>query len=108
MLKTLFLFLLIFSFIIVNNKEENIRTFRRHEMRKTENITIKQDNISIQFDSKYDNKTDMWYYFYIIENIKNLNSFSFPDLNCTYELYGRNNNLLKIIYENESHNKTLL
>ena len=34
-----------------------------------------------------------------------MNLFSFPDLNCSYELYGKNNNSLKIIFENEVINK---
>ena len=107
MLKTLIFFLSIISISITisSNLEENIITFRRYSMRKTENITTKYNNISIQFDSKYDKKNDMWYYIYIIENLKNLNLFSFPDLNCTYELYGANNNTLKIIFKNEIINK---
>ena len=93
MIKTLFLFLSIISINIINanNLEEN--------------ITTKYNNISIQFDSKYDKKNDMRYYIYVIENLKNLNLFSFPDLNCTYELYGANNNSLKIIFKNEIINK---
>ena len=107
MLKTLLFFLSIISISITisNNLEANIITFRRYSMRKTENITTKYNNISIQFDSKYDKKNDMWYYIYVIENLKNLNLFSFPDLNCTYELYGANNNSLKIIFKNEIINK---
>ena len=107
MLKTLLFFLSIISISITisNNLEENIITFRRYSMRKTENITTKYNNISIQFDSKYDKINDMWYYIYVIENLKNLNLFSFPNLNCTYELYGPNNNSLKIIFENKIINK---
>ena len=105
MLKTLLLFSSIIIVIIANNIEENIITFRRFAMRKTENIPTKYGNINIQFDSKYNNKNDSGYCFYLIENIRNLNLFSFPDFNCTYELYGKNNNSLKIIFKNEIINK---
>jgi hypothetical protein len=46
-------------------------------MRKTENMITKYDDICIQFDYNYDNKTDMWYSFYIVENNKHLNLFFF-------------------------------
>ena len=105
MLNTLFLFLSITCMIITNNIEENIITYRYLPRRKIENIPTKYGNINLQFDYKRDQKTDIYYFFYIIENIKNLNLFSFPDFNCTYELYGENNNSLKIIFKNEMINK---
>ena len=49
MIKTLFLFLSIISINIINanNLEENIITFRRYAMRKTENIITKYGNINM-------------------------------------------------------------
>ena len=107
MLQLLFLFLsIIVNSYIASNSEENIITFRRWSGRKTQNISTKYGKINLRFDSYYDNITDTYYAFYLIENIKNLNLFSFPDLNCSYEIFEKNNsNSLKITFPNEILNK---
>ena len=98
-----FLLLSIFDILLAfKNKDENIITFRRYSGRKTTNITTRYGNINFRFDS---NRTNISIAYYIIENIKNLNLFSFPDFNCKYEIYGKNNDSLKIIFENEVINK---
>ena len=107
MFRLLFLFLsIIVNIYIASNIEENIITFKRLSGRKTQNISTKYGKINLRFDSYYDNITDTKYAFYLIENIKNLNLFSFPDLNCSYEIFGKNNsNSLKITFPNEIVNK---
>ena len=107
MFRLLFLFLsILVNIYIASNIEENIITFKRLSGRKTQNISTKYGKINLRFDSYYDNITDTKYAFYLIENIKNLNLFSFPDLNCSYEILGKNNsNSLKITFPNEIVNK---
>ena len=107
MFRLLFLFLsIIVNIYIASNSEENIITFRRWSGRKTLNISTKYGKINLRFDSYYDNITDTKNAFYLIENIKNLNLFSFPDLNCSYEIFEKNNsNSLKITFPNEILNK---
>ena len=89
MLITLIIFFAINIIFISCNKNKNIITFLYSALRKTENITTKYDNINLRFFTNQSEKTKIWYSNYIIENIKNLNLFSFPNFNCTYKIYGK-------------------
>lgn len=91
------IFLLSFSLIkilITCNKIENIIEIL-YLPRKSQNISTKHGPITFQI--YYDFNT-----YCNIDGIKDLNLFSFPNYNCTYKLYGENNNSLQIILEHDS------
>ena len=94
----IFLLLQLITICIICDNQENIIIIPYHPMRRPENISTKYGQIPMQI-SFYDDG-----YFYI-NNIKNLNLFSFPDYNCTYELYGDKNDSLKITIKQDSLGK---
>ena len=100
LLISILLFLIIKDYICHINKENMIK-IPDFGFLKALNITTKYGDINFQFQISTNDKTDHLDAFYITENLKNLNLFSFPNINCTYKLYGKNNNSLIIIFGQE-------
>ena len=88
---------LFFSILIYFSKSTNdINIIRIIDYpKKTQYIPTRLGPISFQFYFDYEG-------YCFIDNLTNLNLFTFPNYNCTYEIYGKNNDSLKIKFEYDS------
>lgn len=86
-------FSILINFIICNN-DVNIITILDYP-KKTQYIPTRLGPIIFQFYFDYEG-------YCFIDNLTNLNLFTFPNYNCTYEIYGKNNDSLKIKFEYDS------
>ena len=75
-------FLIFLSLIIFCNNKEDIIEIPHYGTRRPKNISTKNGPLTLQI---YDD----WDKYCLIDDIKNLNLFSFPNYNCTYKLYGK-------------------